>query len=217
MPLYSAPIAIDSMAQTWNSAGTVFTGIKLNVTNTASSSSSLLMDLQIGGVSKFSVDLFGQIVLGNGAGIRQLTGFDLNYTRGGLTINSISAIYWTNNSTSVTAPVDLILARDAANTAAFRNGTSAQALRLWNTYTDASNGEWGGIDWTATANTMRIRSTALGTGTTRIIAIDAFSKAGAAVAGDIPAGTWALVRDTSGSTTKLIYNNAGALQSVTLT
>jgi len=63
---------------------------------------------------------------------------------------------------------------------------------------------------------MRIRSENAGTGTNRVIAIDGFAKAGAAVAGDIPTGTWALVRDTSGSTTKLVYNNAGTLMTVAL-
>ena len=45
--------------QTWNNAGTTFTGIKLNVTNTASASGSLVMDLQVGGASQFSVTKAG--------------------------------------------------------------------------------------------------------------------------------------------------------------
>lgn len=40
---------------TWNDAGTTFTGLKLNVTNTASAAASLLADLQIGGVSFWKV------------------------------------------------------------------------------------------------------------------------------------------------------------------
>lgn len=42
------------------------------------------------------------------------------------------------------------------------------------------------------------------------------TKAGAFVAGDFPAGSWYLGRDTSGATTKLYYNNAGALMAVAL-
>jgi hypothetical protein len=42
-------------SQTWNASGTTFTGIKLNVTNTASAAASVLMDLQVGSASKFSV------------------------------------------------------------------------------------------------------------------------------------------------------------------
>ena len=43
------------------------------------------------------------------------------------------------------------------------------------------------------------------------------TKAGAFTASDVTAGTWALCRDTSGATTKLIYNNAGTLMTVALT
>jgi hypothetical protein len=53
-----------NLAQTWNTSGNA-TGIKLNVTNTASGSSSLLMDLQVGGTSKFKVDKNGDISFGN--------------------------------------------------------------------------------------------------------------------------------------------------------
>ena len=47
-----------NLAQTWNTTGSP-TAIKLNITNTASNAASLLMDLQVGGVSKFSVSNTG--------------------------------------------------------------------------------------------------------------------------------------------------------------
>lgn len=47
--------------QTWNSGGVTFTGWKLDVTDTASASASLLMDLQVGGASKASVKKDGTI------------------------------------------------------------------------------------------------------------------------------------------------------------
>jgi hypothetical protein len=46
---------ISNVTATWNDAGTVFTGIGLDVTDTASDASSLLMDLQVGGASKLRV------------------------------------------------------------------------------------------------------------------------------------------------------------------
>ena len=56
----AATIVADSpvlnLAQTWNNAAITFTGWKFNVTNTASNAASLLMDLQIGGTSRFVVD-----------------------------------------------------------------------------------------------------------------------------------------------------------------
>ena len=52
------------MAETWNEGATTFTSIKMNVTDTASASGSLLMDLQVGGTSKFSVRANPSISLG---------------------------------------------------------------------------------------------------------------------------------------------------------
>ena len=54
---------INDLSVTWNSGGTTFTGVKLNVTNTASASASMLMDLQVGGSSKFKVVKNGAIGL----------------------------------------------------------------------------------------------------------------------------------------------------------
>lgn len=48
--------------QTWNSGGTAFTAIKLNVTNTASASGSKLLDLQVGGSSKATISYEGVIM-----------------------------------------------------------------------------------------------------------------------------------------------------------
>lgn len=50
-----------SATQTWNAGGVTFTGIKLNVTDTASAAASKLIDLQVGGASKFAVDKAGGI------------------------------------------------------------------------------------------------------------------------------------------------------------
>lgn len=46
--------AFDS-AVTWNSGAVTFTGWKLNITDTASAAASLLLDLQVGGTSRFSI------------------------------------------------------------------------------------------------------------------------------------------------------------------
>lgn len=47
---------------------------------------------------------------------------------------------------------DACLQRDAANILAQRNGTNGQVLRVYNTYTDASNGEWMALTWTDVGN-----------------------------------------------------------------
>lgn len=111
---------IYNLADTWNASGTTFAAIKMNVTDTASAAGSLLMDLQVGGASRFSV--------GKGAG----------------------AIF-------------------ATNLIEQRNGTSAQAFNLYNTYTDASNYERGFMRFVS--NVLQIGAEAAGTGTGRSISI----------------------------------------------
>lgn len=49
------------ISATWNNSATQFRGLKLNITNTASATTSLLADLQVGGASKFSVREDGTI------------------------------------------------------------------------------------------------------------------------------------------------------------
>ena len=51
---------INSMSQTWNSGGTTFSAIKMNVTDTASHVNSLLQQWQVGGVDMFSVGKDGK-------------------------------------------------------------------------------------------------------------------------------------------------------------
>ena len=73
---------IYNMVDTWNNGATTFTAIKMNVTDSASNASSLLMDLQVGTVSKFSVSKSGtlspqgDLVFASGAGrISRQSGF----------------------------------------------------------------------------------------------------------------------------------------------
>lgn len=53
-----------NITQTWNTTG-VPTAIQLNVTNTASGSHALLLDLQVGGVSQMRVSKLGEIFCSN--------------------------------------------------------------------------------------------------------------------------------------------------------
>jgi hypothetical protein len=58
----SSPV-IDA-AQTWNDGAVTFTGLKFNVVSDTSASGSLLMDLQVGGVSQFSIRKDGKVGIG---------------------------------------------------------------------------------------------------------------------------------------------------------
>lgn len=69
---------IYDLADIWNAGATTFTAIKMNVTDTASSAGSLLLDLQVGGTSQFKVSKAGEvtanssIIAGDGAGLKIL-------------------------------------------------------------------------------------------------------------------------------------------------
>lgn len=57
----SAPVFTSD--QTWNAGGVTFVAQLLNITDTASAAASLLVDLQVGGVSKFKVDKSGNVTV----------------------------------------------------------------------------------------------------------------------------------------------------------
>lgn len=144
---------LDNLSYTWNNAGTTFTGIKYNVTDTASASGSLLMDLQVGGVSQFKVNKSGGVIFKNNlSGIAFLgqlitnsgnptigTSSALTAMFGTTTVifPDVAAIGWGNPQTQTMSDVSLY--RDAANTLAQRNSTNAQTFRTYGTYTDGSN------------------------------------------------------------------------------
>ena len=59
IPQSGDPSAGQTLEHTWNGAGNTWTAFQVNVTDTASASASKLADLQIGGLSKFSIDKYG--------------------------------------------------------------------------------------------------------------------------------------------------------------
>ncbi len=61
-------------AITWNAGGVTFSADKINVTDTASASASLLIDRQVGGSSKFSVDKSGNATFGGAITVTSCTG-----------------------------------------------------------------------------------------------------------------------------------------------
>lgn len=52
------------LSQTWNDNAVTFTGVKFNVTDTNSAAASLLLDLQVGGASKFTISKSAGAVFG---------------------------------------------------------------------------------------------------------------------------------------------------------
>jgi hypothetical protein len=149
-----------NLSQTWDNAATTFTGLKLNVTDTASAGDSTLLDLQVGGTSKLFVTNTGAIrIAGQGGGSPKLIYDQFSHGLGSISggaslmaggsskIWALSAgagtnsLYFTSSSASAFSNA-AALAWDTDNFCiAQRNGTNAQTFRLYNTYTDASNFE----------------------------------------------------------------------------
>lgn len=65
-PTLSASDTLLNISTTWNNAGATFYGIDLDVTNTASASTSRLLNLSVGGTDKFNVDLDGNVYVAGG-------------------------------------------------------------------------------------------------------------------------------------------------------
>lgn len=154
-------IDIQSLTQTWNAIGTTFTGIKLNVTDSASAAASLLMDLQVGAASKFSVSKGGAGTLSASLAI------------GGATIgtNALAVTGTGNISSALTLGTSGVL-NGGTNLISQYNSTSAQRGQWFNTRTDASNGEWFDIDWITNTNVATIGTNANGTGVARNLRIN---------------------------------------------
>lgn len=84
---------------------------------------------------------------------------------GGVLLNEDSGAYYWG------ATQDLGLHRDAADILAQRRLANAQTFRVYNTWTDASNGEWFSIDWATTLNVVRLSTQENGGATVRDIAL----------------------------------------------
>src|SRR5690349_10797397 len=112
---------IFNMADTWTAAGTTYTAILMNVTDTASAAGSLLMNLQVGGSSMFTVSKAGRAIAAEqvrGVGIYSVSG-------GGMGVLS--------NTGSLTFGIseDVILTRGgAANILSLVNGNNNQTMRF---------------------------------------------------------------------------------------
>jgi hypothetical protein len=150
------------LAATWNTSGTP-TAIKLNVieTGVGSNAASNLMDLQVGGVSKFKVDKNGRIY-NSGPGIAYNSGV-------GWWIGTSSMVVGLGDrGITLGGQADLYITRDDAGILAQRNGTNAQAFRVANSVGASPLVDYdrGVFDFKTTTNTLRIGTENGGTYTT---------------------------------------------------
>ena len=153
----SAPVTI---SQTWAAVGQTFTAFTVNAAGTSdanSASGSLLLDLQLNGVSQVNVKKSGQTVIsslgsaaapsfiiGTNAGFYQPTNTQISASANNTEVIRFTAIgiRFGSNELGFGASFssnDTILLRDgAANTLALRNGAAAQTFNVYGTYTSGS-------------------------------------------------------------------------------
>jgi len=158
--------SLDNLSRTWSDAGTTFTAIKYDITDSGSGVNSLLMDLRVGSASKFKVTKSGRVDVPNGSVTNVSMSYGPGFSNYGLAwtpsggghalvnvagsqgkqslttfgVVSFNTGYYgfCDNANSEGGFVDLTLFRDAANTLAQRNGANGQTFRLYGTYTDAT-------------------------------------------------------------------------------
>lgn len=155
--------SILALAATWNTSGTP-TALDVDVTDTASNAASLLANFKVGGASMFWLSKDGRLRIGSGSeaspafsfnsdtntGIFNRTADVLAFATAGtnrfeLTTDSFRMssnmlLSWSSAGAGAAAG-DVVLARDASAILGLRNGANAQTLRVYKSYTDASNYE----------------------------------------------------------------------------
>jgi hypothetical protein len=140
------------LAGTWNTTGTP-AAIKLDITDTASNASSLLMQLTVGGANRFRLFKDG--------------GLFCAATVNGTTVNASNFFGGGDSGQFILGgSLDTRLQRDAAAVWAMRNGANAHTLRIYEVDSGA-NDEY--LEISAASGTNLIRPQATGTGTASVV------------------------------------------------
>lgn len=131
-----------SATQTWNAGGVTFTAIRANITSTASAAASMLIDLQVAGVSQFNVSKAGLITsLGGLAIAGPITGATTGVFSGALSAATLKTAgvavaalgaataglrnHVTDANTTLTAGIGAVVAGGGANIVpVFADGTN---------------------------------------------------------------------------------------------
>jgi hypothetical protein len=155
-----------NLTQTWNAGAVTFTGLKFNVTDTASASASLLIDLQVGGSSKFKVDKAGNVTavsdtvsVINATSQISLNNTSIGFTGSAATLANNIPLGWSSSGVWY-GTADTILTRSAAAT--LQMGAAAAASPVAQTL--QAQGSRAGTDTNTAGGNLTIQS-GNGTGT----------------------------------------------------
>lgn len=144
----SGVTALLDLSGTWNTSGIV-SAIKLNITNTASNSASMLLNFQVASSTVFSISRTGAV----------------NSTQNIATSGGGFYIQQNNATTGIVAwgsSSDVILGRDGADVLGLRRTTNVQTFNWYGTYTSTTDYHRGGLKAAkATASAVSGASVAL--------------------------------------------------------
>jgi len=118
---------------------------------------------------------------------------------------------------------DVILRRESANALSLRNGTNAQLLNVFNTYTSGTNFEKWAVDWKTTSNRVIVGPVkGSGGGSDRAQVFTGVNvRSGAATTSQFDSGEWGMHEDTSATEAPLgrvtlTYNDNDDIKVVSL-
>lgn len=206
----SNAVSIVDLGATWNTSGTP-TAVKVNVTDTASNAASLLLDLQVGGVSQFKVSKGGNVTItgsltGSGTG---LTGVALLAAANTFSVspqvldissNTMTYISSRNQDTGASAYAALIV-NPNGNSWAFRSGSSAANSNALEFVLDAL-----GTPTVRTSVTTTGRWSFTGTAAGKLLLTGATTGAEYLTMSNSATNAWFGIEDNSGSTFSVVSN-----------
>ena len=155
---------IYDLTDTWSDGNTTYTSIKMNVTNTASSAASKLIDLQVGSSSLFSVDKDGKIADATELQVDnvKLDGNTVSSTTGNLVLDpysgskiSLDGLLWPNSD----GTANQTLQTDGAGNLSWGTPAAGYSNSDVDTHLNTSSAttnqvlSWNGSDYAWTAQT----------------------------------------------------------------
>lgn len=153
-----------TFSQTWNSGATTFVGLDVNVTNTASGSSSVLLRARTGATDRFTADPAGNVFASRSVRVNHTSanaGVEITGAGGGVCyLGSTQQIVWSAGSSLYTN--DIGLARSAAGVLVVTNSSTGGGAIEMREQTAPS---------APSTNNVRIYAEDNGSGKTRLMAL----------------------------------------------
>jgi hypothetical protein len=125
--------------QTWNDVGTTFKGIDLNITNTTSAAASKMLDLRVGGTTKFNVDVDGDVAAAGVVTAKSATATTAGGAQAiGLGTTAALGIYYGSGAPTISAGKGSLYLRSDGSGVSDRMYVNTDAGTTWTAVTTAA-------------------------------------------------------------------------------